>query len=117
MNQSLCARRNGYQYMAIFSDTYNEMPGAVIEKLNNLLLETEYGIDYTDEARHLENQYIKLSDIKNEKVIKPIWYGLKDDCKERLPVENTLDTYMKWLDENENATRIYSCGRMKIERN
>lgn len=114
-NQSLSARRNGYQYFAVMSDVYREFPDAVIEKLNNLILETEFSEhEYPDDTpKHLENAYIHLEDIGNE-IIEPIWYGLKEERTTRLAVDNSLKTYLEFLDNNENATRTYSFGRIKI---
>lgn len=118
-NQALTARRNGYQYFLVFSDVYDEYPEIIIERINNMLLEVTFGIDrYKDlEPKYLEHDYINQEDLIEENLMPPIWYGLKDDFKRRVAVlDGSLQGYMAFKEENEKATRIYSAGRVKVNK-
>lgn len=118
--RSRVARLNGYQYLAVFSDIWESDPSIYMDRIEHLMTYIEMNhpvMEFGDSYGYdLGSSYIPFSHYDDTNLTKPKWYGLKDDRKVRYPIiDQDVQKYINWLDTNENATRVYDCGRLDIK--
>jgi len=113
MNRAIKARELGYQYFAFYSDELDIGKDTLLEKLDEIVTMTEINSPEKT-GREVRFDYIPTDEFKNSEIEQSFWYGLKEDRKRRfVVVDQSPESYMKWLDNEENATRVYSFGRLK----
>lgn len=110
--RALVARRNGYQYFAVFSDQWEIGKDMLLQKLSEMKEYVEFNHDKST-GRELQWDYITNVDLSDDNIQEPFYWGLKEERASRVVIPQNINDYINWLDTEENATRVYSFGRLK----
>ena len=112
-HRAVQVRNLGHQYLGVFSDEWEIGKEVVMKRLQKMydLMLNQYPIS---SGRYIRYDYIVQSDLRPDNMYDIVWYGLKDkrEVREIAPIQ-TVDAYMKWLDSEKNATRVYDASILK----
>lgn len=111
--RAIIARNNGYQYFGVFSDQWEIGSGILLQKLSVMKEYVEFNHDKTT-GRELQFDYILQDDITDDNILPPVFWGLSGERKQRVVMDQNIESYIKWLDTEENPTRVYGFGRLKV---
>ncbi len=111
-DRMLIARKNGYQYFGVFSDQWEIGKQILLDKLQVMKECVEFNHDQPT-GRELQFDFIPTELITDENILEPIFWGLKEDRSQRVVIDQHIESYINWLDSEENPTRVYGWGRLK----
>lgn len=120
-NRMKLARDNGYQYLAVYSDVYNddEFDDDILFKyiadFYTMILHSVDGLGSPDiEDRYLgQKSYIPTDTYKMMSQEEPVWFFIDEKNEKRyMPKEQTEEFWNKCVNDNHNIKRIFDYGRL-----
>lgn len=112
-NRALIARRKGHQYFGVFSDMWDIGKELLLSKLEDMITNIQLDSKVST-GKNLMIDYIHQDDLIESNLNKPVFWGLHKDLTQRKMIyPQDVETYINWLDNEENATRVYDAGSIK----
>ena len=115
--RAMTARKNGFQYFGVFSDVWDDSDEAKetiknrIEEMITLMMTDSDEIT----GKELQFDYIPTEIFNSSAIEKPFFWVLDDKRDIRkVMTDQSVESWLKWLDTSPNPTRVYSFGRLKI---
>lgn len=113
--RNLVARKNGHQFLTIYSDVVDEYGvELILERIEDII--NKINNDEETDGYVLDSSYIKTSDFNSlvDFVQPPSWYLLENNYKKRLlPLSQDIQEYIKLKEINPDCTRVYDSGVIK----